>query len=460
MPAQYQGFTNPTIIPDRPMGWQAASDATGDAIKQISGYAISQQQKIQDLQLQQAQDLSKFKTLDQVYYGGSHGQQLDQLLSQNPYGRHLITRNPSSMGSATQDSSPFAGGNMNIGGAMIGAPGAGSFGVGALPTNSSPQASGASPSASMSPLNPVNGPVSTGGSMTAGGMEPPKFSQSFMNPAGEAQVQSAKTGAEKMAEEQAGAQAGVSKDAQQLAMITNAIKPLAESYDKVYGSSAMGLPAAGDIYGSSIVKNADMIPRFAQSSIVNPETQQAAGQFLANKNELVTKLQPLLSQQFGKDGSSRIMESLLNMSQNEIGDLNTPRDQFHGQITGTISSLYRIAKAAQAYKQDLQASGASNPTPDQASQEIIKRMQLQKIGPEEQKELQGMIDETLGNRAPSGTSGSFGGSMNPVSNAKQPAQQGKPQAPSGAAAQFSRQQILEELNRRKNLRDIQSNISQ
>lgn len=414
MPDQYQNFSNPTIIPSQPMGWQAASQNTGDAIKNISGYALSQQQKIMDLQLQQAQDLSKFKTLDQVYYGGSHTQQLDSMLSQNPYGRHLVTPQPN-LGNAGQQ--PMSG-NPNIGGAMIGAPGSSPYGAGPLPTSSNAGQPSGSPS--VGSMNPVNGPVSTGGSVTGGGMEPPKFSQSFTNPAGEAQVQAAKTGAEGTTTAQVEANVGVSKDAQQLAMITNALKPLAQSYDKVYNSKVGGLPAGGDNYGSLIVKNADMIPRFGgfQDSIVPPDIQQASGQFLANKNELVTKLQPLLSQQFGKDGSSRIMESLLNMSQGEIGDLSTPRAQFHGQLTGTISSLYRIAKATQAYRQDLQTSGQQPPDPQTAAQEITKRMSLQNMGPAEQKELQGLIDNTLGNKI-GGATGSFGGSQNPVTNTPQ-----------------------------------------
>lgn len=423
------------------------------SLASITSYVAGQQQKVQDLQMQQAQDLSKFKTLDQVYYGGAHGQQLDQLLSQNPYGRRLVSQKQG-LGNSGQESSPM--GNPNAGAAMIGAPGGSPFGLGSLPMPNTGTAPGMpSSGGSMSPMNPTNGPVVTGGTQKA--FEAPSIS--FANPSGEAQVAGAKEFSGKMAGEQAGAQAGVAKDTQQLAMITNALKPLAQSYDQVYGGKAMGLPAAGDIYGSSIVKNLDTIPRFAQSSIVNPDTQKAAGQFLANKNELVTKLQPLLSQQFGKDGSSRIMESLLNMSQNELGDLNTPRDQFHGQITGTISSLYRIAKAAQAYKTDLQNSGATNPDPDSAAKEIMKRMQLQQMGPTEQKELQGLIDDTLGNKKMSGTTGSFEGSMNPLMQGKSPAKNSSTPTSSNVTAQFTRQEILDELNRRKNLQDIKSNIS-
>lgn len=401
MADQYQNFTNPTIIPDQKYGWQSANQGMSDLVKNASGYLMEQHKKVQDLQLQQAQDLSKFKTLDQIYYGGAHSSQLDDLLSQNPYGKKLVSQQPQSLSTAGQGQTP---GSMAAGANMIGMPGMSTMsGQSVLP---SPIVNGSNGSSgtSMSPMNPTNGPVVTG--MTQKAFEPPSIT--MQNPAGEAAVAGAKGYSEKMSGEMAGAQVGTAKDIQQLGMIKNAIKPLVESYDKAYNSKAGGLPAAGDIYGSTIAKNTDFIPRAFQNSIVPADTQKATGQFLANKNELVTKLQPLLSQQFGKDGSSRIMESLLNMSQQEIGDLNTPRDQFHGQLTGTISSLYRIAKASQAYKQDLQNSGQSAPDPDVAAQEIAKRMQLQTLQPEEQKELQGMIDDTLGNKPQQG------GSQNPI----------------------------------------------
>lgn len=450
MANQYQNFSNPTITPDQPTGWQAANQSMSGLISHASDYLVQQQQKVQEIQLQQAQDLNKFKTLDQVYYGGAHSQQLDSLLSQNPYGRHIVGSR-SSLSNAGQPDSPMTG-NPNVGAAMIGAPGASMYGTGMFPMNSPTTGGAPSGGGSMSSVNPASsGPVVIGGTQKA--FEPP--SMTFANPSGEAQVAAAKTGAEGMTTANTEANIGATKDTQQLGMIVNALKPLAESYEKVYNSKALGMPAAGDVYGSSIVKHLDMIPRGAQSSVVNPDTQAAAGQFLANKNELVTKLQPMLSQQFGKDGSSRIMESLLNMSQNELGDLNTPRDQFHGQLTGTISSLYRIAKAAQAYKQDLQTSGQQPPDPQTATSEIMRRMQLQTMGPQEQKELQGLIRDTLGTKQIDGAKSSLGGSMNPVTQSKsQPKQQ------NNVASNFTRQEILEELQRRRNLKDIQSNISQ
>lgn len=388
--------------------------------KTISGFGDMQAQKYQggqQLQMAQAQQLANAQAM-YMAYTGKRNPNIDAMLTSNPYGKFILPQGQplaqsgqgqpmnnqvaSTLFGVSPAQSMASSSNMPF---AMGMPG-GDQSSQMAPSNGSVPSSG-----SMSSVNPSSGPVQT--SMTSEmqpyvGMVPKSITTA--NPAGEGIVAGAKEYATKMSGEAAGAQTGVAKDIQQLAMVKNAIKPLVENYDKVYNSKVAGnIPAGGDIYGSTLVKHADAIPRFAQG-IVPPETQNAAGQFLANRNELTVKLQPMLSQQFGKDGSSRIMETLINMSKQELGDLNTPRDQFHGQITGTINSLYRIAKASQAYKEDLQASGQAAPEPEVAAQEIARRMQSQTLSSDEQKELQGLIDDTLGNKKqPSG-------SMNPLMN--------------------------------------------
>lgn len=468
MANQYQNFSNPTITPDQPMGWQLANQQTAGAINNIGTYFSKQQDTVNQMQsgLGTALLNAKLNRLLYPQFGNPQADPvIDKMISSNPYTRQILSRMQSSLGTSGQGANSSGASGSNGMGMMM--PMAGGGLAYTVPNmGGSPGGGGnGSNGGSLSPINPMagNGPVVTSGTQT---LKTPvgDISQTTANPAGEATVQGAKSFSGAMGTEMAGAQAGTAKDNQQLAMITNALKPLAKSYDNVYNSKVAGImPAAGDIYGSTIVKNADMIPLFAQSSVVPPDTQKEAGQFLANKNELVTKLQPLLSQQFGKDGSSRIMETLINMSQNEIGDLNTPRAQFHGQITGTISSLYRIAKAAQAYKQDLETSGQPVPDTQTAAKEIINRMNLQKQTPQEQKELQGLINDTLGIKSTAPGTGSVG-SQNPRMQA-QPKSKQQPQAGTQTQPQtnklpFSRQEILDELNRRKNLRDVMSNISQ
>lgn len=407
MADQYQNFSNPTIVPEQRYGWQSANQSAQGAGAGLADYLIKQQSAVQGLQLQQAQDLSKFKTLDQIYYGGQHSPMIDQILAQNPYGKRLVSQNMGqSLGS--QDQSNMMG-NPAAGASMIGVNTGNQFTGNSVLPNALGAMGGNSGSAAVQP----GGNVVTGGSMTQKAFEPPSFTQSVTNIPAEAAVQGAKAYSGKAAENQAGATESETRDIQQLAMVKNAIKPLVDSYNTVYNGSVGGvLPAAGDAYGSNVVKHADLIPRGMQNSIISPEIQKASGQFLANKNELVTKLQPLLSQQFGKEGSSRIMETLIKMSQQEIGDLSTPKEQFQGQITGTLSSLYRIAKASQAYAQDLAKSGQPSPDPETAAKEIASRMSLQTLLGGEQKELQGMIDDVVGKQPKTGAD------LNPLSNAK------------------------------------------
>lgn len=355
----------------------------------IAQYLAGQQTKKQDLQYNLANQLINAQALSMAY-GGSQNPTIASMLENNPYGKGLFPNVPT-QGTTTPVSGMPPTINAN---GMFGLGG----GIGYGMSTPAPAMGGQfNPLNSTSPASGDN--VTTGSSMEFKpfvGMVPSKVD--VQNIPGQSKLAAAKSYAEKSGGAQQGAQEGEARDIQQLAMVKNAIKPLVESYDQVYNSNVLGgLPGAGDIYGSAVVKNANWIPRKFQGAVPS-ETQNYAGQFLANKNELVTKLQPLLSQQFGKEGSSRIMEKLVDMSQQEIGDLSTPRDQFHGQITGTMSSLYRIAKASQAYAKDLAESGQSMPNPDTAAQEISRRMSMQDLSPKEQKELQGMIDDVLGKK--------------------------------------------------------------
>lgn len=387
-----------------PTRWGGVSNAANG----IAQYLAQQQQRKQELQYNLANQLINAQALSMAY-GGQQNPTIASMLDQNPYGKGLFPSvqaqgnggTPSSMPSAINANGMFGlGGNLGFG-SMTPAPGG---------SGTTPMMGG-----QFNPLNSVgqSDNVATSASMEYKpfvGMVPSKVD--IQNVPAQARIAGAKSYAEKSAAAQQGAQETESRDIQQLAMVKNAIKPLVDSYEDVYNKGF-----AGDIYGSGLAKNADFLPQNflgmnIQKSFVPPEVQKSTGQFLANKNELVTKLQPLLSQQFGKEGSARIMESLINMSKQEIGDLNTPRDQFHGQITGTLSSLYRIAKASQAYSKDLAQSGQTNPDPDVAAQAIAQRMSMQNLSPKEQKELQGMIDDVLGKKELPKTS-----DFNPVSKA-------------------------------------------
>lgn len=55
MPDQYMNFSNPTIIPANPSGWQALNNSTQNTVKTFSDYLLQRQAEIRALQLGQAQ---------------------------------------------------------------------------------------------------------------------------------------------------------------------------------------------------------------------------------------------------------------------------------------------------------------------------------------------------------------------------------------------------------------------
>jgi hypothetical protein len=484
MANQYQGFTNPTIIPDHPMGWEAANQQTGDAISKISNYAISQQQNIQQLQLQQASDLSKFKTLDQVYYGGQHSPQLDAMLSQNPYGRHLVGQPLSQAG----QSQPITGGNPNVGGSMIGAPGTNMFGSGVLPTPAT-TSSGTGGDVSGGTGVSMN-PVSTGGTMTSGGMEPPKFSQSIVNPVGEqikaqaqaqgsANVAPSKEFATKMASTQAQASENIARDNSQMTSVFATLKNLHDIHSKLASSNLAGthlgevgmgaMPYAGDVAAILGQKPADL-----QNKIISPENQNLMGQFQSGRNEGITRAIQPIQNQVDKTGSSRISDSLMHMTEGEYGQLTDSQAVFDGKTLGTAKTLYRITLASQNYADQLKAQGIKlnsndpNFNPDTIAQHIYQQAQGIQFTPAQAKDFNGYANQIMGTKG-TDYSGVLpkpvvqGGSVNPVMNQNQSKIQSQPTKQgqqSSIASQFTRQELLDEINRRKNLRDVESNISQ
>lgn len=448
MANQYQNFSNPTITPDQPTGWQAANQSMSGLISHASDYLMQQQQKVQDLQLQQAQDLSKFKTLDQVYYGGAYSQKLDSLLSQNPYGRHLIGPR-SSLSNAGQPDSPMTG-NPNVGAAMIGAPGASMYGTGMFPMNSPTTGGAPSGGGSMSSVNPVSsGPVVTGGTQKA--FEPP--SMNFANPAGEAQVQQAKSQAEaNVAVPTQYAKDIVSKKASEdaaAASLDGITKNLAADIKASQIESGGGGPFMGNI--AKLSTHVGMAPATYGLENTLRDSSVAYARTLANGSQGVQKL------------FQSVMESM-------PGAAATP------QQSGTaLLQMHLTAKQLQAGMDSLGMTpkDMENKTPEQiqvilsAGAGTIDRSAetqnfskiLASIQPTKVMDMNGSISEPRpifgGGKASGGATGSFSGFMNPVTQSKpQPKQQ------NNIASNFTRQEILEELQRRRNLKDIQSNISQ
>lgn len=111
---------------------------------------------------------------------------------------------------------------------------------------------------------------------------------------------------------------------------------------------------AGDILkaGWGNAAASGFIPK-GMTDKMSQEGINAVGKFTAIRNEALTRFQPILSEQFGKEGSNRIMESLLKLADKEFGKLENPRASFAGRSTGTLRNLYRFTKASADYASKL-----------------------------------------------------------------------------------------------------------
>ena len=432
MATQYSNFSNPTITSDQPMGWQAAQQQTGNAINSIGSYLANQQSKVQQLQIEQAGDLSKAHIMASQYYPQAVPV-VENMMKNNPYAmRAFGNQQGGSLGQAGQ-----MGGNPNMFASMIGAPGANAYGGGMYPTT----ANGTADSTQGGGIN--MSPVAT--SMTMGGGKPPE--QTVINPVGE-QVKSAATssGSElgkasvpgavgtasaagsygsKMGEEQATANTGSVRDDAQFNQMAQSLKNILDLHGKL---SDKGLAGSGpnEAFTEGVYNNIPNLPFMGgmnpQKNLTNPESQDQLGRFTSSRNENMIRFQPQLSQQYGQAGSIRIMDSLLNLAGGEIPSLATPHDQAVGNVQGTLRSLYVFKESTNAYAQHLQAIGAKMPqNPQDYINGVAPYISQFKtaLTPEDEKELGTLTNQVTGkNQLPA-----QGGSVNPVMN-----QQGKQQA--------------------------------
>ena len=416
MAAQYSNFSNPTIIPDQPMGWQAANQNTQQAIQNIGGYLKDQQEKVQSLQMQQAGDLSKARTMAMLYYPQSVPA-IDSMASQNPYSRRAFpNQQQGSMGQAGQSGKPM-GGNPNMMGSMIGAPGTTPYGTGMLPTpqTGSPDTSGGSTGGGVS-MNPV----STGMTVTSGGLEPPKFSQSIVNPVGttidsqakaqgEANVAPSKAYSTKMAETQALGSENLARDNTQMTSVFATLKNLHDIHSQLASQNLAGthlgeigqdaMPYVGDVAALTGQKPADL-----QNKLMSPDNQNLIGQFQSGRNEGITRAIQPLQNQVDKTGSSRISESLLDMTKGEYGELTDPQAAFDGKSIGTAKTLYRITLASQNYADQLKAQGLKlnsndpNFNPNTIAQHIYQQAQGIQFTPAQAKDFNGYANQIIGSK--------------------------------------------------------------
>lgn len=218
----------------------------------------------------------------------------------------------------------------------------------------------------------------------------------------------ATTKATNLAGAQTDAEVSQARDDAQMSLISQSMKNMLNIHKQL---SDKGF--AGNVYGPGLISNLNKIPtKSLQESLVPPDVQDLAGKFTSARNEAVQKVIPMLSQQFGKEGSSRIMDSLLDLAKGELGDLSTPHSQMIGQASGTLGSLYRIKLAGDKYLSDLKSMNQPIPKDeDTVKNEIYKRMG--DLTPKQNSQLQDMTNSVLGKSkrisviGPDGTSGTI-----------------------------------------------------
>lgn len=208
----------------------------------------------------------------------------------------------------------------------------------------------------------------------------------------------AKAAATDMAKEQTAANTTASRDTAQFQMVAQGIKNLNELHKNLVNKGF-----AGDMYRGALSENLDKLPVEVQKKFpgLTTDVQKDIGKFVSGRNELLVKVQPILSQQFGQAGSVRIMESLVNLSKQEFGGLGTPRAQYEGQAEGTLGSLYRIKIASDKYLEELKKSG--NPIPPNTPEgeaEVARGISanMSDLSPEQEKQLRDIVSNTLGKK--------------------------------------------------------------
>lgn len=200
-----------------------------------------------------------------------------------------------------------------------------------------------------------------------------------------------------MGKAQADAAIGVGRDNAQLQMVSQGIKNMNEIHKELSDKGYAGNTAA-----NFLINNYNHIPnKDLQNKLVPPDVQNLAGKFISARNETLVKVQPILSQQFGAQGSSRIMDSLINLSKGEFGDLSTPHSQFEGQAAGSIGSLFRIKLASDKYLEELKKSGSTIndiPKTPKGEQQVIDGIyaNMGDLTPKQNDQLKAITDNVLG----------------------------------------------------------------
>ena len=121
-----------------------------------------------------------------------------------------------------------------------------------------------------------------------------------------------------------------------LELVSGAAKDLSEWLVRAYGEGG-----AGSVYQAGITA-------LARKGVLPPAIANkfaASGAVVGKRNEMLLKMFPMLTQQLGKEGSIRLIESVLERIGQTLPDTATPPGLAKEQLVGTLQSMYRINRA-------------------------------------------------------------------------------------------------------------------
>lgn len=190
-----------------------------------------------------------------------------------------------------------------------------------------------------------------------------------------------------------------SRDIAQFNMIGETLKGLTGYYDQAAKGGYAGdkLKAGlGNIITEGYVPKG-MYEDLIKSGKIDKSGIEGVSAFTAGRNELITKLQPMLSQQFGKEGTTRIMDSMLKMTNKEIGSLDQPRDAFVARSKATMKNMYRFIQGSADYASRLgiDANKIASMKPEEVDNFVTSVIKDSKTDPEKEKQLNSYLDSIV-----------------------------------------------------------------
>jgi len=147
---------------------------------------------------------------------------------------------------------------------------------------------------------------------------------------------------------------------------------------------------AGDIYQAAITKivGKGIIPKqFSEHTKQYAE----AGTIVGKRTEMLLKMFPMLTQQLGKPGSIRLIQSIIDRVGQTLPDTNTPQNLAYEQLYSTLKSMYRISRAVTM----LDLKQLNPATQDSFTDIIVDATTRVELGEEEEMAMNKLIGEAL-----------------------------------------------------------------